>query len=86
VKERRKLTRSIEQCLSESRRGPILSSEKVRKIRLVIGECEVRLDDKVVLRREDFAKWTKHGRAKIQIEIKPKALEFILPGKPDEQK
>jgi diacylglycerol kinase (ATP) len=78
--ERRKLTQSIEKCLSESRRGPILTSQKIRKLRMAVGKCELRLDDKVVLRSEDFAKWTADKRAKIEIGIEPKALEFLLPG------
>lgn len=79
-RERRKLTQSIEKCLSESRRGPILASRKVKKLKLAIGKCELRLDDKVVLRSEDFAKWTKDKRVKIEISIEHKALELLLPG------
>lgn len=82
VNERRKLTQSIEKCLSDSRRGPILTSRRVKKIRLAIGKCELRLDDKVVLRSEDFSRWTKNKRAKIEIAVEPKALEFILPNAP----
>jgi diacylglycerol kinase (ATP) len=78
--ERRKLTQSIEKCLADARHGPILPSQKVRKLRMAVGKCELRLDDKVVLRSEDFAKWTKDKRAKIEIGIEPKALEFLLPG------
>jgi diacylglycerol kinase (ATP) len=77
--ERRKLTQSIEKCLSDSRHGPILMSQKARKIRLAVGKCELRLDDKVVLRSEDFAKWTADKRVKIEIGIEPKALHFLLP-------
>lgn len=77
--ERRKLSQSIEKCLADSQRGPILTSRRVRKLRLAVHKCELRLDDKVVLRSEDFAKWTKDKRAKIEIGIEPKAVEFILP-------
>jgi diacylglycerol kinase (ATP) len=78
--ERRKLTQSIEKCLTESRHGPILESQKVKSVTIGVDKCELRLDDKVVLRSEDFAKWTKDKRAKIEIGIEPKALEFFLPG------
>ncbi len=77
--DRRKLARSIEKCLSDSRHGPILESQKVRKLKIAVGKCELRLDDKVVLRSEDFAKWTSDKRAKIEIGIEPKALHFLLP-------
>lgn len=79
--ERRKLTRSIEKCLSESRRGPFLRSHKARRLRLALCECEVRLDDEVVLHREDFADVAKNGRVKIDIEVKRGALEFLVPAK-----
>lgn len=75
--ERRKLTRSIERLLGSAERGPILKAEKAREIRLAIGACELRLDDKIVWGRKDFAK---HGRARIEIGIRPGALEFLLPG------
>jgi len=80
TRERKDLTRSIEKCLAESRHGPILTSRKVRRLKLAVGKCELRLDDKVVLRSKDFGKWTKDRRARIEISIEPKAIEFVLPG------
>jgi diacylglycerol kinase (ATP) len=77
--ERRKLTQSIEKSLSESHHGPIFSAHKIRKLKMAVGKCELRLDDKVVLRSEDFAKWTRDKRAKIEIGLEPKAVECILP-------
>ncbi len=78
-RDRRALSQSIEKCLSESRHGPLLKSQKVRRIKMAVGKCELRLDDKVVLRTEDFSHWTKHKRAKIEIWIKPKAVNFLIP-------
>lgn len=74
--ERRKLTQSIEKCLSESRRGPLLRARRVRGLKLSVGKCELRLDDKVVLRRKDF-----HGHHRIHIEVSLQrhAVEFLLP-------
>lgn len=77
--ERNKLAQSIEKSLSESRYRPVLPSRKIRKLKMAVGKCELRLDDKVVLRSEDFGKWTADKRAKIEIGISPKALEFMLP-------
>jgi diacylglycerol kinase (ATP) len=77
--DRRKLTQSIEKNLAEARHGPILASRKIKRLRMAVGKCELRLDDKVVLRSEDFAKWTQDKRVKIEISIEPKALDFVLP-------
>lgn len=79
AQERRALSQSIEKCLSESRYGPMLTSRKVRRLKMAVGKCELRLDDKVVLRSEDFAKWTRDKRAKIEISIEPKAVTFLVP-------
>lgn len=77
--EREKLTKTLGKCLYESRRGPMLKSRKVRRIRLSISECEVRLDDRVVLTPKDFAGLKHDRRLKIDISIEPAALEFIVP-------
>lgn len=83
--DRRTLAQSIEKCLSESNFGPTLMTRKVRKLRMAVGKCELRLDDKVVLRSEDFGKWTKDKRAKIEISVKPHALTFLVPASAKEQ-
>lgn len=77
--ERRKLSENIERCLSDSKYRPTLESQKITKVRLAVRKCELRLDDKVVLRSEDFGKWTKHSEVKIEIQVEPAALEFMLP-------
>jgi diacylglycerol kinase (ATP) len=78
--ERRKLSENIERCLSDSKYRPTLQSRKITKVRLAVRKCELRLDDKVVLRSEDFGKWTKDSQVEIDIRIEPAALEFMLPG------
>lgn len=83
ARERRALSQSIEKCLSESRFSPILTSKKVKSLRMAVGKCELRIDDKVVLRSEDFSKWTKDKRAKIEISVQPKAITFLLPERTD---
>jgi diacylglycerol kinase family enzyme len=80
--DRKALAQSIEKCLSESRYRPILTSRKIKRLHLAVEKCELRLDDKVVLRSEDFGKWTKDKRAKIEIAVKPAAISFLLPEKP----
>lgn len=84
--DRKAMAQSIEKCLSESRYRPILTSRRVRKLRLAVGKCELRLDDKVVLRSADFGKWTKDKRVKIEIAVRPGAITFLLPQKPEEKK
>lgn len=78
--ERRKLSESIERCLSDSKFRPALDSQKITTVRLAVRKCELRLDDKVVLRSEDFGKWTKDSKVEIEIRIEPGAVEFMLPG------
>ena len=78
--ERRKLSESIERCLSDSKFRPTLDSQRITKVRLAVRKCELRLDDKVVLRSEDFGKWTKDSEVEIEIRIEPGAVEFMLPG------
>jgi diacylglycerol kinase (ATP) len=80
--ERRKLSESIERCLSDSKFRPTLESQKITKVRLSVRKCELRLDDKVVLRSEDFGKWTKTKQVEIDIRIEPAAVEFMLPARP----
>ncbi len=80
-RERRKLSESIERCLSDSKYRPTLESRKITKVKLAVQKCELRLDDKVVLRSEDFGKWTKNREVEIEIRIEPAAVEFMLPGK-----
>lgn len=82
AQERKAVAQSIEKCLSESRYRPLLTSRKIKRLRLAVGKCELRLDDKVVLRSEDFGKWTRDKRARIDIAVKPGAITFLLPEKP----
>lgn len=77
--ERRALSQSIEKCLAESNHPPVLKSRKVHRLKLAVGKCELRLDDKVVLRSEDFAKWTTGKRVKLEVRVEPKAIAFLLP-------
>lgn len=83
--ERRKLSENIERCLSDSKYRPVLESQKITKVRLAVHKCELRLDDKVVLRSEDFGKWTKDRQVEIDIRIEPAAVEFMLPGSGTDQ-
>lgn len=80
--DRESLLKNLHGCLGAPEHRAILSAHKVRHLKLTIHGGEFRLDDAVILTRDDSAK----NGSEVEIEIVPRALNILLPGTaaPDE--
>jgi diacylglycerol kinase (ATP) len=74
--DRESLLKNLHACLGEPEHSAILSSHKVRHLKLTIHGGEFRLDDAVILKRDDSAK----NGSELEIEVVPQALNILLPG------
>ena len=77
VQERVKLVTAFEKIVAGQREGLRLRSLRIRKLRLVVDPCELRIDDKIILRPKDFRK-LRGGRAKIDITIERAAINVLV--------
>lgn len=73
--DREGLLKSLHGCLGDPEHKPILSAHKVRHLHLTLYGGEFRLDDEVLLHRDDSGK----NGAEIEIEVVPRALNVLLP-------
>lgn len=73
--DRATLLKNLHRCLGVPDHQPILSSHKVRNLKLTVQGGEFRLDDAVILKRDDSGK----RKCEIEIEVVPDALNVLLP-------
>jgi diacylglycerol kinase (ATP) len=74
--DRPRLLKNLHRCLGHPKHKPILSGRKVRHLKLTLRGGEFRVDDQVIISREDIA-----GRAvDIEVDVVPAALNVLLPG------
>jgi diacylglycerol kinase family enzyme len=73
--DRPALLRRLFRCLGHPDHGAILPGRRVRRLRLRIRGGEFRVDDRVILRRED----TEGKGVDITVRIEPNALNILLP-------
>ena len=74
--DRESLLKNLHGCLGVPEHKAILSSHKVRHLKLTIHGGEFRLDDAVLLKRDDSSK----NGSELEIEVVPQALNILLPG------
>jgi diacylglycerol kinase (ATP) len=74
--DRESLLKNLHGCLGVPEHKAILSSHKVRHLKLTIHGGEFRLDDAVILKRDDSSK----NGSELEIEVMPQALNILLPG------
>jgi diacylglycerol kinase family enzyme len=73
--DRELLLKNLHSCLGVPDHKPILSSHKVKHLNLTIHGGEFRLDDAVILQRDDSDK----NGSQIEIDIVPNALNVLVP-------
>jgi diacylglycerol kinase family enzyme len=74
--DRAALLKNLHGCLGDPDHKAILSSHKVRHLKLTVQGGEFRLDDAVILSRDDSSKKS----VEIEIEVVADALNILLPG------
>ncbi len=75
--DRSRLLKNLHRCLGRPEHKPILSSQKVRHLRLKIRGGEFRADDQVIVGRGEVAS----KGMNIDVTVVPAALNVLLPGK-----
>ncbi len=75
--EREKLKERLIQHFSK-RSGPILDSRQARGIRITTAHCDLRIDDRLMLRCDDPTKPLSEPIV-VDIAVEPNALEILLP-------
>ena len=73
--DRQTLLKNLHGCLGDPDHKAVLSSHKVRHLKLTIQGGEFRLDDAVILKRDDVV----NDGSEIEIEVVPNALNVLLP-------
>ncbi|HEY4247343.1 MAG TPA: diacylglycerol kinase family protein [Lacunisphaera sp.] len=73
--DRQMLLKNLHGCLGDPDHKAVLSSHKVRHLKLTIQGGEFRLDDAVILKRDDVV----NEGSEIEIEVVPNALNVLLP-------
>jgi diacylglycerol kinase (ATP) len=73
--DRESLLKKLHACLGHPEHQPILSAHKTSQLKLIIRGGEFRLDDQVILRRDDLGK----NGTEIEISVAPGALNVLLP-------
>jgi len=75
--DRETLLKNLHGCLGEPEHKPILTAHKVRHLQITLYGGEFRLDDEVLLRRDDAGK----NGTELEIDVVPLALNVLLPGR-----
>lgn len=75
--EREKLKERLIQHFSQ-RSGPILDARQARRIRITTAHCDLRVDDRLMLRCDDPARPMSEP-IEVDITVEPGALEILLP-------
>jgi diacylglycerol kinase (ATP) len=73
--DRPRLLKNLHRCLGRPEHKPILSGRKVRHLKLTIRGGEFRIDDQVVVGRDDVAS----KKLQVDVDIVPAALNVLLP-------
>lgn len=75
--EREKLKENLRKHFARSSDEPILTSRQARKIRITTRDCDLRIDDQLMLRCDDPSQSREPVTTEITVE--PGAIELVLP-------
>jgi diacylglycerol kinase family enzyme len=74
--ERQKLVEQLEKHVAGERDATRLREQAAKKLKLVVGPCELRIDDKIVMSPKDFAALPDQ-RAEIDVKIEAGAVKVL---------